>query len=224
MDVPEIHVGVDEAGKGPVFGSMFAAAIALDDRSRLPDEVRDSKRLSPARRETIAESLRTADRIRIGIADVSVDQIDRPDTDMNSLTVSAHADAIQAAVDGESDNKISCLCDACDTDTNRFARRVADACSLDIRSVEARHGADDDDLLVGAASILAKVERDTHIAELANRYGPIGSGYPSDPTTRTFLEDYVADTGELPPFARRSWSTCADVLADANQTGLDAYR
>ncbi len=48
----------------------------------------------------------------------------------------------------------------------------------------------------------------------------MGSGYPSDPTTRTFLADYVDRHGELPACARRSWSTCDDVLAAASQSTL----
>jgi ribonuclease HII len=76
---------------------------------------------------------------------------------------------------------------------------------------------------VGAASIIAKVARDAHVAELADEYGDVGSGYPSDPTTRTFLADYVDSHGELPPCARRSWSTCDDVLAAAEQATLGDF-
>jgi ribonuclease HII len=61
------------------------------------------------------------------------------------------------------------------------------------------------------------------MADLADEYGQVGSGYPSDGTTRTFLADYVAETGELPPFARESWSTCADALAAAEQRGLEEF-
>ncbi|MFC7214792.1 ribonuclease HII [Saliphagus sp. GCM10025334] len=217
--------GVDEAGKGPVFGSMFAAAVWAPTRDALPDGVADSKRLSPKRRETLAETIRADARLRVGVAEITTDQIDAPDTDMNGLTVEAHASALEA-VASECDEPIrkstTAHCDACDTDAKRFARRVADACTLEA-TVEATHGADDDDPLVGAASIVAKVERDAHVAAIADEYGEVGSGYPSDPTTRAFLEEYVARCGALPPFARASWSTCADVLADAEQTGLGQF-
>ncbi len=216
------RVGVDEAGKGPVFGSMFAAAVYVTERSHLPDGIADSKRLSPTRREELAATIRADDRIRIGVAEVPTARIDDPATDMNALTVDAHARAIDDAVDGRADEAVRGLCDACDTDADRFARRVADACRTDV-DIEARHGADDDSQLVGAASIVAKVERDAHVAAIAAEYGDVGSGYPGDRTTREFLERYVADHGELPPFARRSWSTCDDVLAAAEQTGLDQF-
>ena len=216
--------GVDEAGKGPALGSMFAAAVFLEDRTALPDGIADSKRLTPARREELATLIREDDEIAVGVAEITTTRIDDPETDMNSLAVTAHAEAIDEVLSGLRNDSVSGLCDACDTDADRFARRVADACSIS-RSLEidARHGADDDSKLVGAASIIAKVERDTHVAALADEYGPIGSGYPSDPTTQTFLETYVDEHGDLPPCARESWSTCERALADAQQTGLEQF-
>ncbi|WIV66810.1 ribonuclease HII [Natrialbaceae archaeon AArc-T1-2] len=220
--------GVDEAGKGPVLGSMFAAAVCLEDPTRLPDGVADSKRLSATRREELTTRLRTDDRIAVGVAEVPVERIDDPATDMNGLAVAAHATAIETAL-GDGDGSIDFAdvwgrCDACDTDADRFARRVADACTVDVSlEVEAAHGADDDDPVVAAASVIAKVERDAHVANLASEYGDVGSGYPGDSRTRAFLESYVADHGRLPPIARESWSTCEDVLASAEQTGLDQF-
>ncbi|AFZ72251.1 ribonuclease HII [Natronobacterium gregoryi] len=218
--------GVDEAGKGPVLGSMFAAAVYVPEAAALPDGIADSKRLAPEHREKLAATLREDDRFGIGVAEISTGRIDEPTTDMNSLTVEAHANAIEAALEDcalENDS-VDGLCDACDTDANRFARRVADAASLsrDL-DLEARHGADDDSPVVGAASIVAKVERDAHVAAISEEYGDVGSGYPSDPTTREFLESYVDDHGELPPFARSSWSTCEKALASAQQTGLEQF-
>ncbi|RQH00319.1 ribonuclease HII [Natrarchaeobius oligotrophus] len=221
-------LGVDEAGKGPALGSMFAAAVYLEDRAHLPDGVADSKRLTATRRNELAATLRDDDRVAVGVAEVTPSRIDHPETDMNSLAVEAHAAAIDDALtdcdgDPSAGEPIAGLCDACDTDANRFARRVAEACSLEFVDLEARHGADDESRLVGAASVIAKVERDAHVAALAAEYGDLGSGYPSDPTTRQFLETYVDDHGDLPPFARESWSTCADVLAAAEQTGLEQF-
>ncbi|MXV63487.1 ribonuclease HII [Natronorubrum sp. JWXQ-INN-674] len=228
--------GVDEAGKGPAFGSMFAAAVYCEEPAVLPDGIADSKRLTPDRREELASTLRRDDRIRVGLAEITTARIDDPETDMNSLAVAAHAEAIEGALEdlepeALETGSISGLCDACDTDADRFARRVSEACSaasgLEDRKerldLEARHGADDDSQLVGAASIVAKVERDAHVADIAEEYGPIGSGYPSDPNTRAFLESYVAEHGALPPFARESWSTCETALAEAEQTGLEQF-
>ncbi|WP_254864588.1 ribonuclease HII [Halovivax gelatinilyticus] len=224
--------GVDEAGKGPAIGPMVAAAVWADDPARLPEGIADSKELTPAKRESLAETMRAGDAICVGVGVIEPARIDAPETDMNGLAVTAHARAIEDAlgetdVASETDGDLQGVCDACDTDADRFARRVTDDCSLPV-SVDASHGADADDPLVGAASVIAKVDRDARVERLAARYAErgyddLGSGYPSDPKTRSFLESYVADHGELPDGARRSWGTCRDVLAEAAQTGLGEF-
>jgi len=210
-----MRFGVDEAGKGPVLGSMFAAAVRAEP-SALPDGVGDSKDIPPERREQLDREIR--ERAAVGVAEIPVERIDDEETDMNALTVAAQAEALSAvARDG-----LAGTVDAGDTDAERFGRRVAAGVDADVR-VTAEHGADETDPLVGAASIVAKVARDAHVDALAAEYGAVGSGYPSDPTTRGFLADYVERHGDLPACARRSWSTCDDVLAAAEQATLGEF-
>jgi ribonuclease HII len=211
-----MRLGVDEAGKGPVLGSMFAAAVRVDPGD-LPAGVADSKSLSPDRREELARGIReTAD--AIAVAEVPVSRIDDPETDMNALTVAAHAEALAgAAEDGD-----EAYVDACDTSAARFERDVGQAVPVDL-GTRAEHGADETYPVVSAASVVAKVERDAHVASLAGEYGEVGSGYPSDPATREFLREYVADRGRLPACARESWQTSRDVLAAAEQSSLGEF-
>lgn len=213
-----MQFGVDEAGKGPVLGSMFAAAVVADEAA-LPEAVADSKRLAPARREELAATLEADPTVSIGLAEIPVAEIDDPDTDMNTVTVAAHARALSAAeVEG-----LSGVVDAGDVDAERFGRRVEARLdtSLDLR---AEHGADDRYPIVSAASIVAKVARDDHVEELqATHERPIGSGYPSDGETRAFLRHYVEANGDLPDCARRSWQTSADILAEIAQTDLAEF-
>ena len=211
-----MRFGVDEAGKGPVLGSMFAAAVRADPAT-LPEDVGDSKGIAPDRREALDRAIRQqAD--AVAVAEVPVERIDDPETDMNTLTVAAHAEALAGvATDG-----LGGIVDAGDTDADRFGRRVADRVDATV-ALRAEHGADETDPLVGAASIVAKVARDAHVDGLAETYGEVGSGYPSDPATREFLAEYVEREGELPACARTSWSTCADVLAAAEQASLGEF-
>lgn len=215
-----MRIGADEAGKGPVLGPMIAAAVRAPPDA-IPEGVADSKRLSPARREELAAAVREREAVRVGVAAVEVDRIDDPETDMNSLTVAAQAAAV-ADVAAAGDET---LVDAGDVSESRFARRVREGVAergADV-AVTAEHGADDAYPIVSAASIVAKVERDRRVAALAERYGDIGSGYPSDPATRSFLREYVRDHGEPPACARTSWSTCEDVLAAAEQSALSEF-
>lgn len=203
--------GVDEAGRGPVLGSLFVACVSADPTA-LPAGIDDSKRLSPTRREALAAELRADERVSVAIVEVTSEAID--DGSLNALTVAAMADAIDRVAPG-----CAGVVDACDTDAERFGRRVASETTSEVEIV-AEHGADETHEIVGAASIVAKVARDEHVAGLAAEYGPVGSGYPSDGTTRAFLREYVREHGDLPPFARASWQTSRDVLEAADQSAL----
>ena len=221
------QIGVDEAGKGPVIGPMVAAAVRAAEAD-LPDGIDDSKRLTAATRESIATQLRESPAVAVGLGVVTTDEIDDPETDMNSLTVAAQVRALgDVVVDGD-----HALVDAGDVSESRFARRVqegvADA-GTDTEGgvaidVTAEHGADEASRLVGAASIIAKVERDSRIDAIGENYDrDVGSGYPSDPTTREFLAKYVDRHGELPACARASWATCEDVVTAAEQSNLAEF-
>ena len=203
--------GVDEAGRGPVLGSLFVACVSAD--IALPDGIDDSKRLAPARREALAAELRADEQVTIAVSEITASEID--DGRLNALTVAAMADAIdRATATGESG-----VVDACDTDAARFGRRVRAETATDV-AITAEHGADESHEHVGAASIVAKVARDGQISDLAAEHGAIGSGYPGDSTTRGFLREYVREHGDLPPFARESWKTSRDVLEAADQSAL----
>ncbi|WP_248897943.1 ribonuclease HII [Haloplanus halobius] len=212
-----MDIGADEAGKGPVLGPMVAAAVRAPEEA-IPDGVDDSKRLSAKRRETLADRLRDSDAVDVGVAVVTPARIDDPETDMNGLTVAGQAEAV-TTVAAASD---TVLVDAGDVDAARFGRRVSEAVEAAV-DVRAEHRADEQYAHVAAASVIAKVERDARIDALSERYGDVGSGYPSDERTREFLADYVRDHGDLPACARASWATCDDVLAAAEQSSLSEF-
>ena len=69
------------------------------------------------------------------------------------------------------------------------------------------HKADFNHVVVGAASILAKVTRDAEIEKIKQKIGiDFGSGYSSDPKTINFLKEHANDT-KLKGIFRESWST-----------------
>lgn len=222
-----MQIGTDEAGKGPVLGSMFAAAVRADPE-QLPRDVADSKSLTAPRREGLAVAIREQ-AVATAVVEVPVARIDDPDTDMNGLTVAAHADALAGvtgspAEEGESEhqNGVTVYLDAADTNAVRFERRVGER--LDSPpDLQAEHRADESYAVVSAASILAKVSRDAHVTDLAAEFGDVGSGYPGDPTTREFLRGFVGEHGRLPDCARVSWQTSQDVLAERGQAALSDF-
>lgn len=75
FDVPGLVAGVDEAGRGPLAGPVVAAAVILDDLHPI-EGLRDSKQLTPRRRDRLYDEIR-AKALCCCIAEASVEEIDR---------------------------------------------------------------------------------------------------------------------------------------------------
>ncbi|MBN1785780.1 MAG: ribonuclease HII [Candidatus Methanofastidiosa archaeon] len=212
-------IGMDEAGRGPVLGPLVVAAMQIDDERFLKDiGVRDSKRLSPKRRERLYQELITCCEFRA--ESVSAREIDelRRNATLNKIEESLF---IKAASDLEyADEPL--YVDCCDTDERRFGNALE--AGLPGARVCSCHRADEKYPCVAAASIIAKVIRDSNISHLnevaIERWGiGIGSGYPSDPDTCRFLQYFKENKEEMPFFVRRSWKT----VQNLGQSTLDAY-
>ncbi len=204
------EIGIDEAGKGPVIGSMFVAGVQNFDGLETLG-VRDSKRLSPARREVLATRIEAA--TEVVVVEMRAHEIDarRRERTMNEIMVERFADVL---IRFQPDRAIV---DAADVKPERFAAnlraRYQDAGGGAI-SLISESKADERYPLVSAASIVAKVHRDHSIRALEAELGlTIGSGYPADPKTVHFLKTLRKDHkfDDLPPYVRRSWQTVRDL-------------
>ena len=154
-EIGGLVAGIDEVGRGPLAGPVVAAAVLFDvpPPADLQDIVDDSKKLSAARREAVLDRLFAHARIGVGAA--SVAEIDR----LNILQATMLA--MQRAL-----GALSVTPDAALIDGNR-----APALSCPVRTVV---GGDGRSLSIAAASIVAKVTRDTAMARLAERYPGFG--------------------------------------------------
>ena len=102
--------------------------------------------------------------------------------------------------------------DACDVNEDHFRQMVSEKLGYRPRMV-CEHKADDHYPIVSAASIIAKTNRDRIVSEMQLEIGQdIGSGYASDPTTIAFLQKWIKEKGDLPPYTRRSWATAKEAL------------
>lgn len=154
--------GVDEAGRGPLAGPVYAAAVILDPARPIAG-LKDSKKLSAARRERLAEAIK-ANALAWAIAAADEEEIDRLNILHASMlamrrAVLALAPAAEAAlIDG---NRCP--------DLPIPARAIVKGDALEPA--------------ISAASILAKTERDKVLRELADRYPVYGfdrhAGYPT---------------------------------------------
>jgi ribonuclease HII len=154
--------GADEAGRGPLAGPVVAAAVILDP-SRPIAGLRDSKLLSPSRRERLAVQIR--DRAAaFAVAEASVQEIDS----LNILNASLLA--MQRAIEA-----LDPAPDLALIDGNRLPRL-----RLEARAIV---GGDRLEPAISAASILAKCHRDALMADLDCRFPGYGfavhAGYPT---------------------------------------------
>jgi ribonuclease HII len=211
--------GVDEAGRGPVLGNLVICGVLFDERTL--DElkaagVRDSKLLSPKRRLMLAELIAGKAK-RLKIIELRPAEIDElrivKKIDLNEIEAMKMAQILDHLKP-----KLAYI-DSTDPDPKMFERRIRRHMRSEPKLVVESY-ADRKYVVVGAASIVAKVRRDKGISELRERYGDLGSGYTSDPRTIAFLERWVREHGSLPEFARRSWETAKRIESQAKQRKL----
>ena len=196
-------LGVDEAGRGSVLGPLVIAGVIIPEKMNKVLErmwVKDSKKLVPHRRTILSRKLKKMfDYEIVVISALEIDQMRADGINLNDIEKNAMRDLIIKLAPEKA------IVDAVDVKAERFQN---DLCQSTGVNVIAEHKADDKYIQVSAASIIAKAERDAQIEEINKEYikiGGIGSGYPSDPTTKEFLTNFTYD--EMPDFVRRSWAT-----------------
>lgn len=191
--------GVDEAGRGPLAGPVYAAAVVLDPARQIRG-LRDSKQLDAERRETL--SLRIRERARAwAIASASVEEIDSLNILQASLLAMQRAVAalgvapVLARVDGDRPPRLDC-------------------------PVQTIVGGDASDRAISAASILAKVARDEAMRALHERFPQYGfdrhKGYATR-EHRGLLERHGPCIAH-----RRSFAPVRALLGGAGRSGGNA--
>jgi len=155
--------GIDEAGRGPLAGPVIAAAVILPEGLKI-EELTDSKKLTAKKREKLEKTIKNkATAWAIGRAEAK--EID----DINILQASLLA--MKRAVEGLTTQPTHTLIDGCHTPKNMPC------------SATAHIKGDQKFACISAASILAKVQRDTEMMELAKTYPQYGfeqhKGYPT---------------------------------------------
>ena len=162
----QLICGVDEAGRGPLAGSVYAAAVILDVNNPI-DGLMDSKKLSEKKRDFLSGEIKQ-NALAWGIANCTCQEIDEINILQASLLAMQRAiEAMQAQfnitpdlvqVDGNKCPKISLPCEAIVKGDSKVKA-------------------------ISAASILAKVARDAELYELDKIYPQYGfakhKGYPT---------------------------------------------
>ncbi|WP_151808892.1 ribonuclease HII [Acinetobacter soli] len=155
--------GVDEAGRGPLVGSVVAAAVILDPDHPIAG-LNDSKKLTEKKREKLFIEIQEK-ALAWSIAEATHTEID----ELNILQATFLA--MRRAVDGLQQQPMKVIVDG-----NQIPKGMTIAC-------EAIVGGDAMHAEISAASILAKVTRDRQMVELDQKYPLFGfakhKGYPT---------------------------------------------
>ncbi len=213
--------GIDDAGRGSVIGPLVIAGVLIkeNDIPRLTElGVKDSKQLSPNRRDQLAKEIKNLV-LKYHVAKLSPPEIDiavrtgRKLHKLNRLEAQTMAKVI-AVLKPE-----IAYVDASDVVADRFGLHITENLNFNIKIVS-EHKADMKYPVVSAASIIAKVERDNSILKLKETFGDFGCGYPTDSRTLAFLEELVGRLGNYPDFVRSSWKTAKRMKQQVSQTKL----
>lgn len=203
-------LGFDEAGRGCVLGPLVVGGYLLHVDQQ--DEVRaaggrDSKALTAAKRTVAAARLKDL-AVAWRTIHITPEQIDGGN--LNDLEEQAFGQIIgelkpdivqiDAPVPGKQIGK--------------YRRRLGELYGIPVDRIVAANQAEDQYPSVGAASVLAKTERDAAMEQLREEFGALGSGYPSDPKTRTYLRGLIDGDAPLPPFVRSRWGTITQMVEE----------
>jgi len=186
--------GVDEAGRGPLAGAVFAGCVILDPAQPI-DGLMDSKKLSAHQRERLSAIIR-ARALAWSVASASVEEVDR----LNILWASMLA--MKRAVEA-----LSLVPTRVVVDGNRCPEIPYPAQAI----------VKGDALVpeISAASILAKVSRDAHMLQLHRQYPDYGfdrhKGYPTRDHIRA-LQSYGVS-----PVHRRSFGPVRVAILNAEE-------
>jgi len=212
--------GVEEAGRGPVIGPMVMAAVMIDkeDSDKLKSlGAKDSKLLTPRTRELLVPQIKSiAKKFEIVI-------IPPKEIDDAVLSDTLNLNWLEAIKSAELVNKLNpdkVILDCPSTNTKAYTAYFKKHLKNQDIEIISEHKADLNYPVVSAASIIAKVARDEEIEKLKQKHNVnFGSGYPSDPRTKGFIQKYF----DKYDFFRKSWSTFQNAAGEKKQKRMGDF-
>ncbi|MCL4387080.1 ribonuclease HII [Patescibacteria group bacterium] len=221
----DLILGLDEAGRGPVMGPMVLAGCLVEKKDEITLRrlgVKDSKLVTPNRRGFLENEIKKiAKAFEIVVCETGeIDGAVKDGSKLTSLEADKFAEIINQINTGKERIKVIIDCPSIGIRswTNLLKPKIKNLSNLDL-IIE--HKADRNYLSVGAASILAKAERERRMDLLKEKYGQeIGSGYCTDPLTMRFVEKFALKYKNDDLF-RKSWSTWEEACEKLVQIELN---
>lgn len=223
----EIVIGIDEAGRGPVLGSLIYAAAfwpLAEHEAICALGFDDSKQLKEGVRDTLFDRIRNHGSIgwvieEISAIDISKKMLKPSPISLNALSYSAVIKILETIRDVDRAPLVTDIYIDTVGDAEYYKTTLTNAVGTDYGKFTIEKKADATYRVVSAASIVAKVTRDTLMKEfqwaepsvkLDKNYG---SGYPGDPACVEWLSKAQQQVFGFPNIVRFSWSTSREALA-----------
>ena len=214
-------IGIDEAGRGPVIGSLFMAGVVVKPSQKQILKkwgVKDSKLINAEKRELLYEKI--INKFPHKIISFSAQEIDEVlakghHLNLNKLEARGHAELVNAF------ELTKAIIDCPQKNTKGFTDYLRPMISDKNILLVVENKADSNYLEAAAASILAKVSRDREIRSLHQEIGiDFGSGYLTDPKTQPFLQ---AHWNTYPHLFRTQWAPYKALKEKTAQPGLSSF-
>lgn len=222
-----LTIGIDDAGRGPLIGPMILAGVLANkeqERKFKSKNIRDSKDIPQPERVSLEKLIKenSISHKVIAITPFEIDSaLNSPGTNLNKLEASISSKIINAL--NTKKEKIKVIIDCPSTNIQAWKSEVQSKIT-NPENIEliCEHKADVNHVSVSAASVLAKVKRESEVSKIRKQFGDIGSGYPSDPKTKEFLKKYGKDLADEGIF-RKSWSTWKKLYPEKSQATLEGF-
>lgn len=212
--------GIDEAGRGPIVGPLVLAGVLIEEEDEAKLKaigVKDSKLIKEKDRERLFDQVKkiVKKHVIISLSPQEVDNAVQGNLNLNGLEQQKSAEIInqlqpeKAIVDSPSNN------------VKAYRSSLSEQVHDKKTELIVEHKADMNHVVVGAASILAKVTRDRAVKEIKKKLNiDFGSGYLSDPKTAKFLEEHWENHDHV---FRKSWAPYKERMNKKFQSSLEDF-
>lgn len=226
----QLILGIDDAGRGPIIGSMALAGVLIDEKQEATFKkkgIKDSKQVPHQDRIKLEKYIKS-NSYNSKVILISPEEIDssiNSGINLNTIDARKIAEIINSLTENlKQEIKVIVDCPSPNTKIWRstLLNYIKNPGILDLKC---EHKADSNHISVGAASIIAKVARENEISKIKKQYkqyGDIGSGYASDPITKEFLKNHGSTLQDSGLF-RKTWSTWTRHLAEKQQKKLPDF-
>jgi ribonuclease HII len=214
-------LGIDEAGRGSVIGPMVIAGVMIDEK----DEgklrkigAKDSKMLSPHQRERLYPLIKkiAKDYVALKVSAKEIDEM-RKEKNLNIIEAEKMAQIIKALKADKA------YVDTPQASTGKFKAILLNLAQSHTEII-AENYCDERYPVCSAASIIAKVERDSEVEKIKKIVGfDFGVGYSHDARSIEFVKKCLKEKKFL-EYIRQSWVTVDSLKSKKEQKSLKEYK